>query len=700
MAQASSNSDTAETAKTGQRRRFSVRPLRGAGLSEYIRRPSDRWSGQRSSKETTTDPAGQTAQAGALLTAWLHRLQYYVLALLFVAGAALVRGEMGDVLNPTPFLVFYLAWVGAAAFGGLGPGLLATVASWLCVDLFFAPTPWQFGFSDTASVSRFVIFMAGGLAVSAVGEKMRRARMHEHRRTEELTVANAALRASEEKYRLLVENSKDVTWIVDLQGKWTFISSNVEKVIGYRADELIGKILWDFLAPECHDLVKDKLRRRLRGEDLAPYEVLFRGKDGRHTPFEVLTASVVDDGGNIVGVQGVSRDITERKRAQEALAESRKRYRGLVEKINDWVWEIDADGVYTYSSPRALELLGYPPEEIVGKTPFDLMPPAEAQRVWNAFRPIWLERKPLELLENTLVRKDGSLVTVETSGMPVFAEDGAFLGYTGIDRDVTARKRAEEALRELNSTLESKVAQRTAELEHRAWQLQKLTLELTEAEERERERLAAILHDDLQQLLVAAKFHLGLVGSGARNPGESQEIIGEVKQMLKEAIDKSRSLSHELGPAALRKGDLVEALDWLAEQMQVKYGLTVRVETYGEVKTPSNAVKAFVYRASQELLFNVVKHARVKKAHIRIRRLSRYICLSVSDRGQGFDPQKITKTAGFGLLNIRERAALLDGRMKIKGAEGKGTTFHIIVPETEPSGSGVEADQRADAQAE
>jgi len=655
-------------------------------------------SRERNESGGPKENAKEGAQGMSPLPAWLGRLGYYALALLFVGGAVLLYRALWDVLSPTPFLVFYLAWVGAAAFGGLGPGLLATLASWLCVDLFFDPTPWHVGFHDPGSVGRLMVLLAGGLAVSVVGETVRRSRIHERRQGRELAAANAALRASEaglakaeaiarlgnwevdartkkvrgshefyrlfnlepdatldayiekfhpedkqrvvesinaaiydeksysldyrvvpspgvvryvhaegevtcdsdglpitffgtvqditawkqaeealreseEKYRLLVENSKDITWTVDLQGQWTFISGNMEKVTGYRADELIGKMLWDFLAPESRDLVKEKLRRRAGGEDVPPYEVLFVGKDGRHMPFEVLAASIIDEGGKVVGVQGVARniterkrteaalreseqryrgivedqteliclfegdatitfvndaycryfgkkredlvghqflpliaeadresvkaqiaalrpedpivtleervqrpdgsiawqewknraifdgqghltgyqavgrDITERKRAEEAVAESRKKFRGLVEKINDWVWEIDADGVYTYSSPRARELLGYAPEEIVGKTPFDFMPPAEAQRVWNTFQPIWLERKPLELLENTLVRKDGSLVTVETSGMPVFAEDGAFLGYTGIDRDVTARKWAEEQLR-------------------------------------------------------------------------------------------------------------------------------------------------------------------------------------------------------------------------------------------------------------
>jgi two-component system CheB/CheR fusion protein len=485
-----------------------------------------------------------------------------------------------------------------------------------------------------------------------------------------------------------------------------------------------------------------------------------------------------------------------------------------VEKINDWVWEVDVDGVYTYASPRVLELLGYAPEEIVGKTPFDFMPPAEAERVRNAFEPIWLERKPLGLLENTLVRKDGRLVTVETSGMPVFAEDGSFQGYTGIDRDVTSRKQAEEALRESeerfrimadgspnpiwvtdaagerifanrqyleyfgisaeemkggewqpfihpddaptyvssfqsslkerrsffaearvkradgqwrwieshaeprftgegeflgfvgitqditdrkqaeealrgwSTTLESRVAERTAELEHRARQLQKLTLELSETEERERKRLAELLHDDLQQVLAAAKFHLSRVDSATSGPGPLQEIVEQVKEMLKDAITKSRTLSHELSPAVLHHGDFAEALGWLAQQMQAKHGLAVRVEVLGEVKAQSDAVKAFVYRAAQELLFNVVKHAQVNEARIRIRCLGRYLCLSVSDRGRGFDPREIKETAGFGLLSIRERVALLGGRMKTESAKGRGTTFRIIVPDTEPSGTG------------
>ena len=159
-----------------------------------------------------------------------------------------------------------------------------------------------------------------------------------------------------------------------------------------------------------------------------------------HAQAQVLRSS----DGMPVMMHGTVQDITERKRAEEALAESRKKYRGLVEKINDWVWEIDANGVYTYSSPRSLELLGYAPEEIVGKTPFDFMPPAEAQRVRNAFRPIYLAEAPGAAREHA--RAEGWRSGRRRDQRHADVRRRRILpGYTGIDRDVTSRKRAEEA---------------------------------------------------------------------------------------------------------------------------------------------------------------------------------------------------------------------------------------------------------------
>ena len=121
--------------------------------------------------------------------------------------------------------------------------------------------------------------------------------------------------------------------------------------------------------------------------------------------------------------------------------------------------------------------------------------------------------------------------------------------------------------------------------------------------------------------------------------------------------------------------------DWLAEQVQAKHGLTVHVDCRGETRVSSDALRTFLFRATQELLFNAIKHAQVKEARVRVRRLGGYVGLSVSDRGHGFDPQDLQAATGFGLLSIRERVELLGGRMKIKNAKGKGSTFQITVPD-------------------
>ena len=141
-------------------------------------------------------------------------------------------------------------------------------------------------------------------------------------------------------------------------------------------------------------------------------------------------------------------DITGHMKAKQKLYKSEQRFRSLIEATSDWLWEIDQNGIYTYCSPKVKDLLGYEPEEIIGKTPFDLMPPGEAERVAGLFKDIIESRKHFNGLENTNLDKGGRDVVLETSGVPILDESGNLLGYRGIDRDITDRKKAEEALRE------------------------------------------------------------------------------------------------------------------------------------------------------------------------------------------------------------------------------------------------------------
>ncbi|MFX0036263.1 MAG: PAS domain S-box protein [Candidatus Hermodarchaeota archaeon] len=157
---------------------------------------------------------------------------------------------------------------------------------------------------------------------------------------------------------------------------------------------------------------------------------------------------IFDRNGKIKNYVMMHEDITARKKAEEKLRESEERFRSLVETTSDWIWEVDANSVFTYSSPKIRDILGYKPEEVIGKTPFDLMPKNEAERVEKIFQTIVDPDKSFKILENKNLHKDGSLIVLETSGIPIFDDNRQLLGYRGINRDITERKKAEQKLKE------------------------------------------------------------------------------------------------------------------------------------------------------------------------------------------------------------------------------------------------------------
>lgn len=153
----------------------------------------------------------------------------------------------------------------------------------------------------------------------------------------------------------------------------------------------------------------------------------------------------------------VARRTSDIEAARARLQQSESRFRDLSETTSDWIWEVDADAVYTYASPKVRDLLGYEPEEVIGRKPFDFMPPAEAARVGAAFLSIVAERRAFELLENVNLHRNGSQVVLETSGIPLLDRNGRLIGYRGIDRDITARRKAEEGVRKLSLAVEQSV---------------------------------------------------------------------------------------------------------------------------------------------------------------------------------------------------------------------------------------------------
>ncbi|HEY9694920.1 MAG TPA: PAS domain S-box protein [Oculatellaceae cyanobacterium] len=141
-------------------------------------------------------------------------------------------------------------------------------------------------------------------------------------------------------------------------------------------------------------------------------------------------------------------EIAERQRTEDQLRRSEERFRNLVETSSDWVWETDKNYLYTYSSPQIYNILGYKPEQVIGKTPFDLMTAQEAWRVANLFSFLTANQQPFKNIETTKIHQDGHPVILERSAVPIFDGDSKFCGYRGIDREITERKQAEGILRQ------------------------------------------------------------------------------------------------------------------------------------------------------------------------------------------------------------------------------------------------------------
>jgi len=227
------------------------------------------------------------------------------------------------------------------------------------------------------------------------------------------------------------------------------------------------------------------------------------------------------------------------------------------------------------------------------------------------------------------------------------------------------------------------VRQQAKKLQQRADQLAALAAELAQAEQRERRRIAQLLHDNLQQLLVAARMRLGTFGDAPA--ARRSQIVAEVDDLLNRSIEASRSLTGELSPPILYDVGLVAALEWLGRQMEKNHGLTVDVQRKGEAEFSTPNLRAFAFHAIRELLFNCVKHAGVDRAIVSVSRgLDSCIRLTVTDSGAGFDPASLEAGSGgdhFGLFSIRERARLMNGMCSIASSPGAGTSITIELPD-------------------
>ncbi|HVZ65165.1 MAG TPA: PAS domain S-box protein [Lacunisphaera sp.] len=207
-------------------------------------------------------------------------------------------------------------------------------------------------------------------------------------------------------------------------------------------------------APESWRALDAAVRRTRETGDPYELELVMIHPDGQPGWMLARGEATRSADGVVVGLHGTAQDITERKKIEALVRQSEERFRNLTENISDWIWEVDAQGNYTYVSPRVRDLLGYEPEELLGQSVLMLMPASEAARLEPVFRKVADNRQPLVGVENINLHKDGHPVIIETSAMPIFDANGTWCGYRGIDRDITERKEVEKKLELFRALIE------------------------------------------------------------------------------------------------------------------------------------------------------------------------------------------------------------------------------------------------------
>lgn len=264
-----------------------------------------------------------------------------------------------------------------------------------------------------------------------------------------------AHKANVEKYRVIVETANEGIITGSTDGKFTYVNQRWIDMLGYAREEMIGKIGLDFMDEDQRILVIKSRQNLDKGLTLRS-EYKFRRKDGTALWTLASVTPLFDNNGKHIANVALHTDITDRKKTEEALRESQAKYKALTETTYDFVWEMDAQGRYTYCSPQIEKLWGIKPEEMVGKSPFEKMPPDARRQGAGMLLSYAKRRKSFHGIQMPSFDGHNNLVMIEVSGVPFFDNKGKLLGWRGITRDVTERIQAEKALQKARKLAEEK----------------------------------------------------------------------------------------------------------------------------------------------------------------------------------------------------------------------------------------------------
>jgi PAS domain S-box-containing protein len=498
-----------------------------------------------------------------------------------------------------------------------------------------------------------------------------------------------ALRVSEERFRSAMTNMAEGLVMLDGQGRITYMNPAAETLFGWSSTELLGQDIHEkthYQRPDGspYAAIDCSLLRVLRGgAPVREQEDLFIRKDGSFLPV-VFSASPVKTEG-ATGMVVCFRDDAKRRQAEEALRQSERIYRAIGESIDYGVWICDEQGRNVYASPSFLKLIGLTQQQCSEYGWAYAMDPEEGNATKEAWQKCVREGKAWEQ-ETRFRAADGHWHHILSRGVPLRDSQGKILYWAGINLDIQHRKEAERQLQQLVETLESRVSERTLELENATAKLRELTGKLLQTQDEERRRIARELHDGVGQLVVAMSMNLtGIVSEKEALSAEARQKLEQNQALIEQASREIRTMSHLLHPPLLDEVGLDSALRWYIDGFCDRSKVSVETKLasgFSEDLTRDMALSLF--RIVQESLTNIHRHSESPAALVQIDRSPSEITLVVADEGKGIPAQIQSKISsgeltGVGLRGMRERVRQFGGYLDVR-SNGHGTRVVAVLP--------------------
>ena len=477
--------------------------------------------------------------------------------------------------------------------------------------------------------------------------------------------AEQKVRESQEQLSGIVRSAMDAMITVDEQQRIVLFNAAAEEMFGCPQNEAIGSGLDRFIPQFFLQHHEEYLRRfgesAVTARSMGALGSLWAvRRSGQEFPIEA-SISQAESGGKKL-FTAIIRDITERRRTEEAIRESEERFRLVANTAPVMIWMAGPDNLCTYVNQTWLDFTGRSLQEELGEGWLAGLHPEDKQACLEGCNRASGQRKPHEM-EYRLRRRDGEYRWILDSSVPRFDVDGSFAGYIGSGIDVTARKQAKDALASVSR-------------------------KLIEVQEQERRRIARDLHDDISQRLALLVFDVGeLQEDYSGSADDRNRRLAEINLQIEEISTGVQSISRQLHSPQLEYLGLVVAMQSFCRDFSKRQGMEVDF-FHDQIPNPAPyEISLCLFRILQEALHNAAKHSKVRHVEVRLDTSSNQLCLTIADRGAGFDYQAAMLKGGLGLLSMQERVRMVNGTMEIQSEPMAGTIVKVHVPFTSSNAS-------------